>query len=130
MISTCNGILAQVQLYPSSYNKKNARIVGSMPDLTYPHGFLDGAIAHKIRRAGIFLGISQSHSFSIKLGCGFSTNSRAELLSLWNLLYFAIAIGIPTLHVFWDSFVVINWENDKVPSQLLTWPTSVITFLS
>ena len=36
-----------------------------------------------------------------------------ELLALWALLYFTVAIGIPTLHVFGDSFVVINWENDK-----------------
>ena len=84
-----------------------------MPELTYPHGIFDGAIDHEIGGANIFLGLSQSHSFSIKLGYGLSTNSRAELLALWALLYFVIAIGIPTLHVFVDSSVVINWENDK-----------------
>ena len=36
------------------------------------------------------------------------SNSRAELLALWALLYFAAAISIPTLHVFGDSSVVIN----------------------
>ena len=57
-----------------------------MPELTYPHGFFDGAADHKIDGASIFLGLGQSHSFCIKLGCGFSTNSKVELLSLWDLL--------------------------------------------
>ena len=47
------------------------------------------------------------------MGCGHSTNTRAKFLSLWALLYFADAIGLPTLHVFGDSSVIINWENDK-----------------
>ena len=45
--------------------------------------------------------------------CGHSTNTRAKLLALWALLHFAKAIGIPTLHVYGDSYVIINWTNDK-----------------
>ena len=41
-------ILDRVQSYPLSCKKKNARIVGSMSDLTYPRGFFDGVVAHKI----------------------------------------------------------------------------------
>ena len=57
--------------------------------------------------------MSQSHFFYIKMGCGHNTNIRAELLALWVLLHFAKVIGIPTLHVYGDSYVIINWANDK-----------------
>ena len=44
------------------------------------------------------------------LGCGKSTNTRAELLSLWALLYFTKEIELPMLHIYGDSSVIINWE--------------------
>ena len=34
-------------------------------------------------------------------------------MALWDLLHFEKEIGIPTLHVYGDSSVIINWENDK-----------------
>ena len=34
-------------------------------------------------------------------------------MALWALLYFSTAIEIPKLHVYGDSYVIINWENDK-----------------
>ena len=43
-----------------------------------------------------------------------STNTRAKLLALWTLLFFAADIGIPSLSIYGDSFVIINWENDNV----------------
>ena len=51
-------ILDRVQSYPLSCKKKNAKIVGSMPDLTYPHGFFDGAVAHKIGDVGVITFLS------------------------------------------------------------------------
>ena len=47
------------------------------------------------------------------MGCGHNTNTREELLALWALLFFAKEIGIPSLHVYGDSYVIINWDNDK-----------------
>ena len=47
------------------------------------------------------------------MGCGLNTNTRAECLALWDLLHISKEIGIPTLHVYGDSSVIINWENDK-----------------
>ena len=49
----------------------------------------------------------------MKRGVGTSTNSRAELLSLWTLLYFAKLIGLPCLHILGDSYAIINWLNRK-----------------
>ena len=47
------------------------------------------------------------------MGCGHSSNTRAKLLALWALLFFAKEIGILSLHVYGDSSVIINWANDK-----------------
>ena len=34
-------------------------------------------------------------------------------MSLWILIYFAEAIGLPSLYIFGDSTVVINWDKKK-----------------
>ena len=47
------------------------------------------------------------------MGCRRRANTREELSELWDLLHFVKEIGIPTLHVYGDSYVIINWENDK-----------------
>ena len=77
--TTFHRILAQMHTFPLISKKKRARKVGALPILIYPHGFFGRGTNHKIGIAGIFLGLGQSHSFCIKLGCGFSTISRAEL---------------------------------------------------
>ena len=99
--------------HPLIRKRKRERFVGHPPNLHYPHGFFDEASKNNIGGVGIVLEIIQSHSFSLKLGCGSNTNSRVELLALWTLLFFAAEIGIPSLHIFGDSSVVINWENEK-----------------
>ena len=63
--------------------------------------------------AGILLAISPIHSFSLNLGCGRNKNTRAEFLALWVFLYFVVVIGLPYLHIYGDSSVVINWEKNK-----------------
>ena len=50
---------------------------------------------------------------SIKLGCGSSTYTRAELLALWASLYIAKDIGLPYLHIFGNSSVIINWAKGE-----------------
>ena len=68
--------------------KKKIRIIGSAPILDYPYGFFDGAATVNMGGAAIFIAINNVHSFSIKLGCGISTNTSVEILALWALLYF------------------------------------------
>ena len=57
------------------------------------------------------LHVSDSHSIGFSLGCGRSTNTRAELLALWALLAVSKLLGIPLLTIYGDSLVIINWEN-------------------
>ena len=61
----------------------------------------------------MFLAINSIHSFHIKLGCGSSSNTRPKLLALWALLYWAKAPGLPSLYIFGDSLVIINWAIGK-----------------
>ena len=53
--------------------------------------------------------VSESHSFEFALGVGTSTNTKAELIALWELLHISQTMGIPTLNIFGDSIVIISW---------------------
>ena len=58
------------------------------------------------------------------MGCGRSTNTRAELLALWAILRIGILMGIPLQMIYGDSLVIISWVNKfsalDVPS-LMHW---------
>ena len=60
----------------------------------------------------MYLLIIQSHFFCIKMGCGLGPKTRAELLSLWAHVILERDRD-PALHVYGDSSVIINWENEK-----------------
>ena len=79
------------------------RNIGSPHVLSFPMGFFDGAATDISRGAGVYILISEFHQLHIKMGCGISTNTRAELLELWDLLLISKEIGFPYLHVFGDS---------------------------
>ena len=94
----------------SHSRKSKIRNIGSAHVLTYPIGFFDGAFANQTRGVGIFLSISRTHYFYIMLGCGKTTNARAKLLALWDLLFFTKEIGLPMLHIYGHSSIIINRE--------------------
>ena len=88
------------------------KIISSPPVLSFPMGFFDGDATDTSRGARVYIVISESHQLHIKMGCGISTNTCAELLALWTLLFISKEIGFPYLHVFGDSSAVINWAKD------------------
>ena len=90
-------------------NKPNVRLIGDPPECIFPMVFFDGVAAEQVGGVGACIWISEHHFLSIKLGCGHSTNTRDEMLALWASLYIAKDIGLPYLHVFDDSSVIINW---------------------
>ena len=49
----------------------------------------------------------------MKLGYGGSTNTQAELLALWVLLYVANCFRLPKLKIFGDSKVIIDLANNS-----------------
>ena len=79
--------------------------------MIYPIGFFDGASANNNGGTGVYLVISKEYFYRIKMGCGLSTNTHAELLALWVLLTFSKLLGLPYLHIRGDSSTIINWFN-------------------
>ena len=67
---------------------KLVRDTRRVPSLTYASGFFDGATNRHLGGGGCILYISELHFYKPKIGCGRSTNTRAELLALWALLFF------------------------------------------
>ena len=82
-------------------------------------GFFNGPATDLSGGAGVYIWISDTHHLSIKLGCGRSTNTRAELLALWALLYISKEICLPHIHIFGDSSVIINWAKDNSALSIL-----------
>ena len=79
--------------------------------MNYSCGFFDGAAAEHIGGAGFVIFLNDEHCFSFSLGCGSSSNTRAELLALWAILRVSELMGLPMHLIFGDSLVIISWFN-------------------
>ena len=107
-------ILDEVNSYKVPLKSRNKiRDIGKPPVSKYPMVFVDGAAANFIGGEGICIWLNDHHIFAINLGCGSNTNTRAELLALWASLRVAKDIGLPYLHIFGDSSVIINWAKGE-----------------
>ena len=93
---------------PPLIQKHRSRNIGKSPTSVYPMIFFDGAAAKNLGGAGFCLWLNEIHLLTFKLGCGRCTNTKAELLALWASLWVAKDIGLPYLHIFGDSSVIIN----------------------
>ena len=93
--------------------RSKVRNNGDPPIKLFPMAFFYGATADSTGGASVCIWINKLHYLSSKLGCGHSTNTRVELLALWALLYIAKDIGLPYLHVFGNSSVIINWAKGE-----------------
>lgn len=56
--------------------------------------FFDGAEKNDQCGAGMILQIKSDHIIYLKMGVGIGTNTKAKLLSLWGLLWFALKRGV------------------------------------
>jgi len=109
--SLLNIIFEEVKTFkPPQKHKHRIRNIGKSPTSVYPMIFFDGAAANNMGGAGVCLWLNEQHLLAFKLGCGSCTNTRAELLALWASLRVAKDIGLPYLHIFGDSSVIINWD--------------------
>ena len=103
---------------------KKPRAIGGGPVLAFPYGFFDGAAANGIDGEGICLSLNESHSFEFALGAGSCTNTKAESIALWDLLFISQIMGIPTLNIFGDSAFIISWAKGTtslIPPTLSQW---------
>ena len=55
--------------------------------------------------------LNESHYFSFSLGCGRSTNTRAELLALWATLRVSLLMGLAIKLIYGYSSVIISRLN-------------------
>ena len=108
-------IIQQVEylfhLHPVPKLKKKIRCIGTNPRILFPCGFFDGVAAENFGGARFMMLLSDSHTLGFSLGCGRSTNTRAELLALWALLAVSKHLGIPLLTIFGNSLFIVNWAN-------------------
>ena len=77
----------------------------------YPCGFFDGVAEKNIGGSSFVIYLSASHYFSFSMGCGYNTNTRAELLALWAVLKVSLMMGLPMHLIYGDSMVIISWLN-------------------
>ena len=99
-------------LFPVSKNVKKCRQIGSKPNHVFPCGYFDGAAMVKAGGAGFVIYLSETHYYCFSLGCGSSSNTRAELLALWAVLRVSNLMGLPLHSIYGDSKVIISWIND------------------
>ena len=100
--------------------------------INYPCGFFDGAASENIGGAGFVIHLNVAYCISFSLGCGCSTNTRAELLALWAILRVSKLMGLPMHSIFGDLLVIISWLNKlttlNVPS-LSHWCDDILSML-
>ena len=59
-----------------------SRNPGPILEKSFPCGFFDGVAAENLGGSGFVIFINDSHHYNFSMGCGISTNTRAELLAL------------------------------------------------
>ena len=57
---------------------------------------------------GMVLNLAENHCFLLKLGCGSGSNTRAELLALYELLQFAYMKNFLSLQICGNSRVIVD----------------------
>ena len=88
--------------------KHNFRVLKDIPPSRSLLGFFDGVHNMGLCGARMVLEIKWDHLIRLKLGVGDGTNTKAELLDLWCLLWFVDKRGVEFLHVVDDSKVIID----------------------
>ena len=98
-----------VNTYPVPMKIHKTRNIGPEPSKYFPCGFFDGAAAENIGGSSYVIFINDSHYFNFSMGCGSSSNTRAELLACWGILRVSFLMGIPLQLSYGDSKVIISW---------------------
>jgi len=109
----CHRMMELIASFRRHCNKKKIKVIGPIEIHCFPHGYFNGAIANSLGGAIFSLYLNHDHFFFCIIGSGPSTNTRDELLALWALLFIATSMGIPNLHVWGDSYVIINLDEIK-----------------
>ena len=102
-------------LYPIQ-QAKHKKVRDHAPTLLSRHiavGTFDGAAQGELSGGGGTISLVDGKIYHFKVGLGKGTNNRAELLSLWSLLWIARTLHISELEILGDSKLIIDWVNGK-----------------
>jgi ribonuclease HI len=85
-------------------------------------GWFDGAaLSNGLQSgAGGMIKINDNTIYKWTFNCGPGTNTRAELLGVWETLFLATRLHITDLQVIRDSKIIIDWCNGKGRLQVIT----------
>ena len=71
--------------------------------MIFPCGFFDGASITSAAGIGFCVFFNKNHHLDYTLGVGYGSNTKAELLGLWALLFTSQMMGVPLSHIYGDS---------------------------
>jgi len=78
-----------------------------------PIGFFDGVATYVNSGIGIVIKHSTSHCHRGDMAIGTGSNTRAELLALWGLMFLSHYLNLQDVIIAGDSKVVVDWFNGK-----------------
>ena len=96
--------------FVESSKAKSRSLRGPKIKLGTTIGFFYGVVEGGVGGCGAILKLNDDQHFNFMLGCGSTTNTKANLLTLWIFLVFSWLIGIGSLHIFGDSLAIISWS--------------------
>lgn len=79
----------------------------------YLVGFFYGATNSSKCGNGAYVVLDLRQHSHLYWNSGFGTNSRAEVIAPWGILFCAKRLSLEKLDVFRDSKVAIDWENKR-----------------
>ena len=88
-------------------------MISDPPFLNYPVvGYFDGAAKDGICGAGMVLRMDLKQNLLLRMDAGRGKNTRAKILALWGLVFFAKSQHISKLLMLGDSKVVVDWATE------------------
>lgn len=106
-------IFSWEQLKPISKPSANLSKRLTPRAICYPLGYFDGTSHHSICGCGAWLLVSPDCHYKIFWNGGVGTNTKAEVLALWGLLWFANHLYMDKIWIIGDSKVLIDHMNHK-----------------
>eukprot|EP00253_Pinus_taeda_P020931 PITA_20931 len=89
-------------------------------DRSTPWAFFDGAVNQQSCGGGIIIHKSDQHLYRTKARLGTGSNNYTELITLRNLLHFALGRNITCINIFGDSKIIIDWFNNNAICHIRT----------
>jgi len=110
-----NWIFILYNNYPNKEikNKRNPPSINTHERCDSNKGTFDGAEQLGRCGGGGTITLLDGRFYHFKVGLGEGTNFRAELLSLWSLLWLAKRLNCESFQAFGDSLGIIDWVNEK-----------------